>query len=200
MGFFSWITSDTNKSIANQYSNRDTFKVHMITEDKQIFTEDNYEGYGVFGGKDIFVLIAEMNGFKGETDEDTRMLFFNKIWRRGIRKGDKVYYHREHFNMYDEPLESEGGICPNDLIGKHGWKGFGDSGEFEDWDKQGFKMPKLVEELPLNTDNWKQWWDMLSYPESCPDQGFFYPDYDDEEEVDGGDYESWNEAPYGDED
>jgi len=53
MGFFSWKTSDTGESIPNHYSNRPVFKVHMITEDGQVFTEDNYEGYGVFGGKEL---------------------------------------------------------------------------------------------------------------------------------------------------
>jgi hypothetical protein len=29
-----------------------------------IWTERNYEGYGVFGGKDFYELLAEMNGLK----------------------------------------------------------------------------------------------------------------------------------------
>ena len=62
MGFFSWTTSDTNRSIANSFSTRSTFKVHMITEDGRIFTEKNYQGYGDFGGKDFYELLAELNG------------------------------------------------------------------------------------------------------------------------------------------
>ena len=46
MGFFSWFTSDTNKSIANHYSVRSTFPVHMVTEYEQFFTENDYDGYG----------------------------------------------------------------------------------------------------------------------------------------------------------
>ena len=203
MGFFSWFTSDTEKSIANHFSGRPTFPVHMITEDGRIFTENNYEGYGVFGGKDLYVLAAEMNGYKGETDEETRQLFFDKIWVRGIKKGDKRYCYGEHFVRYDLPIESEGGLCANDLIAEHGWESFGEGGEFEDWAEQDLKMPKLVEHLP-STDMWKGIWDSLPYPKSCPDQGFFYPDYDDDDddddddEVNGGDMETWNEAPYGD--
>lgn len=63
MGFFSWKTQDTNESIANSYSNRDTFRVHMIDNVGNVYTEDDYEGYGVFGGKDYYELLAEMNGF-----------------------------------------------------------------------------------------------------------------------------------------
>ena len=69
MGFFSWRTSDTDRSIANTYSNRKPFTVHMITECGQVFTEHEYEGYGVFGGKDFYELVAELNGVtEGDTD------------------------------------------------------------------------------------------------------------------------------------
>jgi hypothetical protein len=69
MGFFSWKTQDTDKSIANNYSNRDTFRVQMIDNAGNIFTEDDYEGYGRFGGKDYYELLAEMNGFVSEKYE-----------------------------------------------------------------------------------------------------------------------------------
>jgi hypothetical protein len=52
MGFFSWMTQDTDKSIANNYSGRDTFPVDMIDDKGNVYHEDSYEGYGVFGGKD----------------------------------------------------------------------------------------------------------------------------------------------------
>lgn len=184
MGFFSWFTSDTEKSIANKYSTRDTFPVHMVTEDGQIFTENDYDGYGVFGGKDIYVLIAEMNGYKGADDEETRMLAFDKIWVRGIKKGDKVYCYRQDFDNYQSPIESEGGLCANDLVSEHGWTSFGDGGEFQEWADMGIKVPKLVEKLPSNINDWKMWWDSLPYPVSCPEQGFFYDDEDEEEYCD----------------
>jgi hypothetical protein len=62
MGFFSWKTMDTDESIANQYSNRKTFRVQMLDNKGNVWTEDNYEGYGRFGGKDFYELLAEMNG------------------------------------------------------------------------------------------------------------------------------------------
>ena len=66
MGFFSWNTQDTDKSIANQYSNRKTFRVQMIDNKGNVWTEDDYEGYGRFGGKDYYELLAEMNGFTSD--------------------------------------------------------------------------------------------------------------------------------------
>jgi hypothetical protein len=62
MGFFSWKTQDTKKSIANQWSTKETFKVFMLDDKGNVWEEDNYDGYGVFGGKDYFELLAEMNG------------------------------------------------------------------------------------------------------------------------------------------
>ena len=63
MGFFSWKTMDTDKSISNNYSSRGAFKVDMLDDKGNVWTETEYEGYGVFGGKDFYELLAEMNGF-----------------------------------------------------------------------------------------------------------------------------------------
>ena len=61
MGYFSWKTCDTDRSIANNDSGRETFKVHMIKPDGRAFTEEDYGGFGVFGGKDFYDLLAELN-------------------------------------------------------------------------------------------------------------------------------------------
>ena len=66
MGFFSWKTQDTDKSIANTYSNNKTFRVQMIDNKGNVWTETQYDGYGVFGGKDYYELLAEMNGFTSD--------------------------------------------------------------------------------------------------------------------------------------
>ena len=70
MGFFSWKTQDTDKSIANEHSNRNTFRVQMIDNKGNVWTEDNYDGYGRFGGKDFYELLAEMNGFESDKTGD----------------------------------------------------------------------------------------------------------------------------------
>lgn len=80
MGFFSWRTQDSHRSIPNMHqSGRGTFKVVMHDNKGNKWTEDNYDGYGVFGGKDYYELLAEMNG--GTSRED------------GIR----IAYSGEHF-------------------------------------------------------------------------------------------------------
>ena len=70
MGFFSWNTMDTDESIANEHSNRKTFRVQMMDNKGNVWTEDNYEGYGRFGGKDYYELLAEMNGFISDKTGD----------------------------------------------------------------------------------------------------------------------------------
>ena len=70
MGFFSWNTMDTDNSIANEHSNRKTFRVQMMDNKGNVFTENEYEGYGRFGGKDFYELLAEMNGFESDKTGD----------------------------------------------------------------------------------------------------------------------------------
>ena len=70
MGFFSWNTMDTDNSIANEHSNRKTFRVQMMDNKGNVWTEDNYDGYGRFGGKDFYELLAEMNGFESDKTGD----------------------------------------------------------------------------------------------------------------------------------
>lgn len=63
MGVFSWCTSDTRKSIPCTY---DTYEgapstVYLLNPFGAPYKEDNYEGYGEFGGKDVYELVAEWN-------------------------------------------------------------------------------------------------------------------------------------------
>ena len=43
MGFFSWITEDTGRSIVNAYSGLETFKVIMTDDKGNQFVEEDYE-------------------------------------------------------------------------------------------------------------------------------------------------------------
>lgn len=64
MGFFSFKTQDTKRSISNVYSVNGTFTVYMHDDKGATWLEKNYDGFGEFGGKDYFELLAEMNGKK----------------------------------------------------------------------------------------------------------------------------------------
>lgn len=78
MGFFSWHAQDTGRSIANKYSSRPTFTVYMVNPvNDEYWKEDNYEGYGVFGGKDYYELLAEINGKNSDRDSGIDLQFDN---------------------------------------------------------------------------------------------------------------------------
>lgn len=97
MGFFSWKTVDTGKSIANTHSRKKTFTVYMVApsdgEDAlKVFREDDYDGYGVFGGKDYYELLAEINGFTEQDDCELRDV------------GIDLEYHPEKFDLKGRPI------------------------------------------------------------------------------------------------
>ena len=77
MGFFTWKTQDTRKSICNKYqTKKPTFTVYMTDNQGNRWREDNYDGYGEFGGKDFYGLMAEMNGLQ-DRDEAISVAFAN---------------------------------------------------------------------------------------------------------------------------
>ena len=61
MGFFSFKTHDTHKSIWNWHTGL-SFPVQMTDNKGNRWIENSYSGYGMFGGKDYYELLAEMNG------------------------------------------------------------------------------------------------------------------------------------------
>lgn len=64
MGMFSWFTQDTNHRIVNG----EPFNVIMTDDKGRKYIEHCYQGYGVFGGKDYYELLAEMNGLGPDRD------------------------------------------------------------------------------------------------------------------------------------
>jgi len=58
MGMFSFFTQDTDERIVNGKP----MHVVMVDNKGNQYVEECYEGYGVFGGKDYYELLAEMNG------------------------------------------------------------------------------------------------------------------------------------------
>jgi len=78
MGFFSWKTMDTDKSICNEYQDvHETFTVYMRDNKGNVWEEKNYDGYGVFGGKDYYELLAEMNGLDSDRSMGINLAFKN---------------------------------------------------------------------------------------------------------------------------
>jgi len=57
MGSFSWYASDTHRAIRSQ----NPFPVYALRPDGPPLLEDDYCGYGEFGGHDIYDLLADWN-------------------------------------------------------------------------------------------------------------------------------------------
>jgi len=180
MGFFSFITSDSNESIPNIHSGKKTFPVYMATPgpDRQVFEEKEYDGYGEFGGKDIYVLIAELNNLcPNGTQEDKRMEGIALVYKTIITNGTVSYTKGKDFTNWDRPI-ADINRSANQLVHEDGWSiiypnGYGD---FNVAAKQGLKMPKIFEDkASIN------YWDEFPYPASCPHQGYFYDDFNTEE-------------------
>ena len=72
-GQFSWMTQDTDQQIGSQEGN--TIPVYMFDNKGKYWFEREYEGYGVFGGKDYYELLDQMNGGKGNRSEGIRKAF-----------------------------------------------------------------------------------------------------------------------------
>jgi len=132
MGFFSFLTTDTKQPIINRHSEGfNSQVVYLIDDDGNEWKECNYDGYGTFGGMDIYELIAKMNGYGIEDLGKTRAeleLSTNEFWLsveyKELRSigidlffnfGDSCYLPQiystqgQKYNDDAAPLES----CPN---------------------------------------------------------------------------------------
>ncbi len=65
MGYFSWRCAVTGKSIACVASTRGPVPCVVVCPDDTAIREDCYDGYGDFGGYDIYELVAQWHGQAG---------------------------------------------------------------------------------------------------------------------------------------
>ncbi len=74
MGMFSWFAQNDDEQICSDDGHKRP--VVMIDNKGNRWCETDYEGYGVFGGKDFYALAAEMNGIADPAmgDDENRML------------------------------------------------------------------------------------------------------------------------------
>ena len=95
MGCFSWITQNSNRSIimsgygTRKYPSRTCY---MWDNKGRRWRQEQYEGYGIFGGKDYYVLLAEMNN-KYEPDVDDEKKRTDGISIEFSEEKDKKYLY-----------------------------------------------------------------------------------------------------------
>jgi hypothetical protein len=137
-GEFSWLTHDTKQQIGSDPQN--TINVYMFDDQGNMWVEKNYEGYGVFGGKDFYELMAEMNGYTIEDlkgKEDLRDIGISLNFDKKKQKnGKKVLYPalvtNKNYNWKRHDFTEEPERDPN-----QGWfVGYDDEDEdYNDYDK-----------------------------------------------------------------
>jgi hypothetical protein len=72
-GQFSWMTQDTNQQIGSQEENM--IPVYMYDNEGNSYYENNYDGYGEFGGVDYYELLDKMNGGSGDRSRGIDLAF-----------------------------------------------------------------------------------------------------------------------------
>ena len=171
MGFFSWKTIDTDRSICNFYSGKDVFPVTMTDNKGNRYHETCYEGYGVFGGKDYYELLAEMNGYENDDPEAKRLhginLAFGRHYIENKTTKERFYAGGEDFFNWEHDIVFKGKSA-NQLLDTGKW--------ISGVSKEKVLHPNLTED-----PNWQ--WDDVE-PDQCEYQGFFYPE-ENEDEFDG---------------
>lgn len=165
MGFFSWITQDTKKSIANIHSERETFTVYLKDNKGNYWKEDAYQGYGVFNGKDFYQLLAEMNSDKCELsgdiekDRNEGIRIFFGISAIKNKKTHQVFKGRgiDFFNWDRDIIHDN--KSANQLL------------ETKEWEHIYIKEENIVYPNIVENEDW-EW--RNEAPQDCPEQGFFY--------------------------
>jgi hypothetical protein len=122
MGLFSWKTQDTGKSIPCKGSGRPFLNVIMLDNKGNKWWELKYQGYGVFGGKDFYELLAEMNSVGTDDPKVLRVTGINLafsgkpiLWPNLVESEDWVWRNEEPENcefqgcFYDDDEEDSWG-------------------------------------------------------------------------------------------
>lgn len=139
MGQFSWFTQDTHHRIVS-----DEKKTIYLVDDKgNKWKESLYDGYGVFGGKDFYELLAEMNGYSYKEYGDNSGYIT-------CPDGHKVYTDNVSQDIRQVGINLAFGMNENDDY------------EWPCGDNPNIKWPSL-------TENGKY---IGGIPETDPDQGF----------------------------
>ncbi len=109
MGQFSWLTQDTDTQIGSEPEN--TISVTMFDNKGNKWVENEYEGYGVFGGKDYYELLAEMNGYGPDRSLGIKISFDET--KKGTILYPALYQDSDFFNINEHNFNIEAENDPN---------------------------------------------------------------------------------------
>lgn len=203
MGFFSWQTADTEESIYNNLSDLGCKTVYLLQPNGQPpIKEDDYEGYGVFGGVDAYEWLARQNLTEEEIAEiennfaDTKLESKNFMFRTigiGFEMGEylkdtKTNKYYSIFMPVRLPSNDKSGIQINHIASRFDepleeFDGLTaneaiESGRLE---KIQVKTPPYPLKFSFNKN---AVYEKLPASKNCPDQGFFNNIGEDEDDDD----------------
>ncbi len=180
MGCFSWCTSDTKKSIpcCMPFGGLPG-TVYLLNPFGEPYKETDYEGYGEFGGHDVYDLVVEWNR-NYLTPE-----LLSKPERSKYELGEEgdTYYARavQKYNMTCKAItDYANGATDEYMYQTYGSiLGYGDGSDWKrclgiklacyDEDHVKLKYPIKIVEHPME-------YDKAGISPGCPFQGCFYPD------------------------
>lgn len=188
MGFFSWLTADTEESVINTYAAADmgvpVRTVYQLQPNGEAPIEETaYEGYGIIGDEDVHHWLARRN-LPTElvatlSDDDLSAVgvtlsvggyyldtVTGKKWTIFWKGPNIIDPTIEFFNGRYDQVIPEIGLSPNDLM---------QSGRFE--------RQVITPEFPLKFSFDKNAvYEDLPASKTCPKQGYFFDDSDEDDD------------------
>ena len=139
-GQFSWMTQDTGQQIGSQDENQ--IPVYMFDDKGKYYYENDYDGYGVFGGKDYYELLDQMNGGSGDRIRGIDLAFGKEktgseiLFPALVTKPDKFNYRTHNFTQEPESDPNQSWLAPeeDDFYDQNDEEVFGDMDKEEDYD------------------------------------------------------------------
>lgn len=168
MGQFSWFAQDTKRQIFND-APKGYQTIHMVDpRDGTDYSEDDYDGYGHFGGRDFYELLADIN--------------------KDLIVSDYIRSHKDCLFEDDllalkELLNKDWKTLSNDELRKKRSRGISVWFNFVEPDTTARKMfgedylkiKKREISSPILIEDYGKWKEFIgTFPEGDPDQGWGY--------------------------
>ena len=110
-GQFSWMAQDTGNQIGSEKQN--TITITMFDDKGNKWEEKKYDGYGEFGGKDYYELLAQMNGIENPNRQDGIDIAFDKKKVKGKVLFPALIEDPKRFNFKKHDFTQEAEHDPN---------------------------------------------------------------------------------------
>ena len=190
-GQFSWMTQDTGQQIGSQDENK--IPVYMFDDKGKYYYENDYDGYGVFGGMDYYELLDKMNDGSGNR-KDGIDLAFGKLKRKNgepvlfpalVTDPYKFNYKTHDFTQEEETDPNQSWYEPEEddyIVGDDDDEDFGYNDDEEELDENINKDASSVAEKFAQYMSKKEGKTFTVTPDSVDEKSF---DLD----VDGLEYE-----------